>query len=58
MTRHPAIDLAADFDVSDATLSAAAVTVKAAGLRERAARLERGFRTLVGELLFQIMVDS
>ncbi len=54
----PAIDLAADFDVSDATLSAAAVTVKAAGLRERAARLERGFRTLVGELLFQIMVDS
>jgi hypothetical protein len=27
-------------------------------LRERAARLERGFRTLVGELLFQIMVDS
>jgi hypothetical protein len=53
----PAGDLAADFDVSDGTLSAAIVTLKAAALRERAARLDRGYRTLVGELLFQIMVD-
>lgn len=48
----PSADLSADFDVSDNRLSAASVALKAASLRERAERLDRAYRGLVGEILF------
>ena len=50
----PANDLSADFDVSDMRISAACVTLKAAALRDRADRLERAYRGLVGEMLFRL----
>ena len=51
-------DLAAEFDVSDPTVSAARVTVQAAALRERAERLQRGYRGLVGEILFRLEAEQ
>lgn len=51
-------DLQADFDVADGRLSMARLTIHAAALRERAERLERGFRGLVGEMLFRIEMES
>ncbi len=50
----PAVDLSADFDVSDPRLSAACVAVKAAALRDRAERLDRAYRGLIGEVLFRL----
>ncbi len=50
----PAMDLSADFDVSDPRLSAACVAVKAAALRDRAERLDRAYRGLIGEVLFRL----
>lgn len=51
------VDLAADFDVADRQLSTACVTLKAASLRERAERLDRGYRGLVGEILYRLELD-
>jgi hypothetical protein len=50
----PACDLSVDFDVADSRVSAAYVTLKAAALRDRAERLERAYRSLVGEMLFRL----
>ena len=50
----PAVDLSADFDVSDTRVSAACVALKAAALRDRAERLDRAYRGLVGEVLFRL----
>jgi hypothetical protein len=33
------------------------VTLKAASLRERAERLDRGYRGLVGEILYRLELD-
>jgi hypothetical protein len=54
---EPAFDLGADFDVSDARASSAAVSLKAAALRDRAERLEREYRALVGEVLFRLETE-
>jgi hypothetical protein len=54
----PACDLSADFDVSDRRSSAATVALKAAFLRDRAERLERDYRALVGEMLFRLETES
>jgi hypothetical protein len=53
-TFDPAVDLNADFDVSDTRLSAARIALKAAALRDRAERLDRAYRCLVGEVLFRL----
>lgn|GEM_PF-5617013 len=50
-------DLSADFDVADRGVSAASVTLKAAALRERAEQLDRGYRGLIGEILFRLAAD-
>jgi hypothetical protein len=53
----PACDLDADFDVSDPRLSVALVALKAAALRDRAERLSRAYRVMVGELLFRLETE-
>jgi len=50
-------DLAADFDVADRCVSTASVTLKAAAMRERAERLDRAYRGLIGEILFRLAAD-
>jgi hypothetical protein len=50
------VDVEADFDVADRGLSTASMTMQAAALRERAERLDRGYRCLVGEILFRLAV--
>ena len=50
----PAADMAVDFDVSDQAVSVASMALQAAALRERAVCLERAYRGLVGEVLFQL----
>lgn len=57
-TFDPIADLSADFDVSDIRLSAARVALKASALRERAERLDRAYRVLVGEVLYRLATDS
>jgi hypothetical protein len=39
-------------------LSTASLAVKAASLRERAERLDRAYRGLVGEILFRLEADA
>ncbi len=56
-TFDPAFDLSADFDVSDTRVSVAAVALKAASLRDRAERLTREYRVLVGEVLFRLETE-
>jgi hypothetical protein len=51
-------DLDAGFDVADRSLSTASLAVKAASLRERAERLDRAYRGLVGEILFRLEADA
>jgi hypothetical protein len=53
----PACDLDADFDVSDPRISIALVALKAAALRERAERLSRAYRVMIGELLFRLETE-
>jgi hypothetical protein len=50
----PAADLSADFDVSDTRISTARIALKAAALRDRAERLDRAYRGLIGEVLFRL----
>jgi hypothetical protein len=57
-TFDPIADLSADFDVSDIRLSAARVALKASALRDRAERLDRAYRVLVGEVLYRLATDS
>ncbi len=53
----PSFDLAADFDVADPGISVARVALKAAVLRDRAERLTRGYRGLVGEVLYRLETE-
>ena len=53
----PACDLDADFDVSDQRISIALVALKAAALRDRAERLSRAYRVMIGELLFRLETE-
>jgi hypothetical protein len=53
----PSFDISADFDVSDRSISAATMALKAAWLRDCADRLQREYRSLVGELLFRIETE-
>jgi len=53
----PACDLSADFDVSDPALSVAQVALKAAALRDRAERLVRAYRVMIGELLYRLETE-
>jgi hypothetical protein len=53
----PACDLDADFDVSDPRISIALVALKAAALRDRAERLSRAYRVMIGELLFRLETE-
>ncbi len=55
---EPAFDLSADFDVSDPRASAASVALKAASLRDRAERLDRDYRALVGEVLYRLETEA
>jgi hypothetical protein len=54
----PAFDLGADFDVSDARESVASVSLKAAALRDRAERLSRAYRVMIGEVLYRLETES
>lgn len=47
-------DLATDLDASDRRLSAVEIALRAAALRQRADRVERQYKAMVGELLFCI----
>jgi hypothetical protein len=51
-------DLAPDFDVADRRQSTATVVLKAASLRERAERLDRAYRGLLGELLYRLELNT
>jgi hypothetical protein len=53
----PACDLDADFDVSDPSMSVAQVALKAAALRDRAERLARAYRVMIGELLYRLEME-
>ncbi len=53
----PACDLDADFDVSDPRISITLVALKAAALRDRAERLSRAYRVMIGELLFRLETE-
>lgn len=47
-------DLASDLDASDRRLSGVEIALRAAALRQRADRIERQYRVMIGELLFCI----
>jgi hypothetical protein len=50
-------DLDAGFDVADMNTSTATITLKASALRDRADRVVREYRCLVGELLYRLAVE-
>jgi hypothetical protein len=54
----PAFDLGADFDVADTRQSVAQVSLKAAALRDRAERLTRDYRGMIGEVLFRLETEG
>ena len=53
----PAGDLSAEFDVADTRVTAAGMALKAASLRDRVERLDRAYRGLIGEVLYQLETE-
>jgi hypothetical protein len=53
----PTCDLDADFDVADPCMSVAKVALEAAALRDRAERIARAYRVMIGELLYRLETE-
>ncbi len=53
-TFDPTGELSTDIDVSDRRTSTVDITLKAAALRQRADQVARQYRSLIGEMLFQL----
>jgi hypothetical protein len=49
---NPTADLPTDLDASDRRLSGVEIALRAAALRQRADRVERQYKAMIGELLF------
>jgi hypothetical protein len=50
----PTADLPVDIDVSDRRISAVEIALRAAVLRQRTDRLQLQYRSMIGELLYQL----